>query len=184
MTLTPGATAGVRPPTDLPIAVQSWLQRSCSWPLIGSTKLPKNPSGSVSLFSVSLFSSLLPCSGSSPGLSKTIHFCHVAKSSWHPFSMLIRGQLWIFKIVPGASERQHQRNEDDRHWGVRGLGWGGGSGGKTGKKTKRKIKGVNDWAKSKNIENKQHLVNWDSLVDIEDSGHDDRDDDLSEMSEL
>lgn len=93
------------------------------WPVVApSVLLPwfwlvqqstQKSSGSMSLFSLSLFSSLLPCSGSSRGLSKTIQFCHVAKSSWHPFSMLIRGQLWIFKMVPGASERQNRRDEND-----------------------------------------------------------------------
>lgn len=70
--------------------------------------------GSMSLFFLWLSSSLLPCSGSSLGLSKTIQFCHMAKSSWHPFSMLIRGLLWIFTTVPGASERINRRDENDR----------------------------------------------------------------------
>lgn len=77
-------------------------------------KKPKKLLGSMSLFSPSLFYSSPPCSGSSRGLSKTIHFCHVAKSFWHPFSMLIWGQLWIFNMFPGASERQ----KEDLEWQI------------------------------------------------------------------
>lgn len=88
--------------------------------------------GSMSLFSLSLASSLLPCSGSSQGLSKKVHSCHVAKSSWHPFSMLMREQLWIFKMMPGASERQNRKRWE---WQMMGD-TGGGS--KTGEKEKQR----------------------------------------------
>lgn len=118
MTFTPRATAGVCPPTDLSIAAQPLASPSCSEVLIGPTKHQKNPQRSMFLLSRLLFSSLLPCSGSDRSLSKTIQFCHMAKSSWHPFSMLIRGQLWIFKMVPGTSERQKGRDESDRIWRV------------------------------------------------------------------
>lgn len=75
----------------------------------------KTPLGSVSLFFQWLSSCLLPCSGSSLGLSKTIQFCHVAKSLWHPFTMLIRGMLWIFTMLPWACEKELWREENDRH---------------------------------------------------------------------
>lgn len=117
MTFTPRATTGVRPPTDPSVAAQPLLQHFYTQVLISSTKNQKNPKkllGSMSLFSLSLFYSSPPCSGSSRGLSKTIHFCHVAKSFWHPFSMLIRGQLWIFNMFPGASERQ----KEDLEWQI------------------------------------------------------------------
>lgn len=54
--VTPGATTGVRPPTDLSIGAQSLQQRSGSWVLIGSTMYPNTAQGvNVSFLFVARF---------------------------------------------------------------------------------------------------------------------------------
>lgn len=117
MTFTPRATTGARPfywPLFCcPVLAPKDRLPFSHWFAIVASK--KYPLGSVSLFFQWLSSCLLPCSGSSLGLSKTIQLCHVAKSFWHPFSMLIRGMLWIFIMLPWVCKSHIWREGNYRY---------------------------------------------------------------------